>query len=514
LLQESVIYKFIYTVFAFLGESWNDSLIARFFRRCGRFFGAVFSGSAIIGFIKREGIADRGFSNSAVYSFVDWLVNLPQRLLHPLYLRAEEVFAESLLFKALLFILDRLHILAAGFIFFALVIEHDSWLNLYSTVAMVALFALYMARTVVEGKTGFKLSVFNAFLLLFILCVLLAEIFSIMPKESLRFLAFYLTCFLAVMIFMVTIRSRADMSEVLFFILAGVTIGGIYGVYQKYAGVAVNVAWVDTKVNQGDMNRVYSFFLNPNNFAEIMILFLPFYMAAFFNTKSIFKKLVYLAMALPPFAALIFTQSRSAWIGFAVSVVVYLFFKEKRLIPVFILFGVIALPFLPQSILLRLRTITNVNDSSMATRIDVYKTVLPILKDYWFTGLGLGNETLLKVSWNYYMFLDNNKLPSHSHNLYFQIWFETGFTGILAFLAFIGSTVKKSIKSLYGSKDRYVNNILIAGLASLAGILVTGLVEYVWFYQRVMLFFWVVIGIMLAAFCIREKQQEGQAAAE
>lgn len=510
MLQESLIYRFVYTICAYLGRAWDESHIVRFFRKCGLFFSTLFSGSAAVGFIKREGALNRGFSGSAAFRFVDGLFNLPQRLLHPLYERAEQVLAESLLFKALLLVLKKLHLFAAGFIFIALIVKHDSWNNLYSTIAMAVLFVLYLVRTIVEGRTGFYLNIFNVFLMIFVVCVLLAEVFSIMPGGSLRFLAFYLTCFIVVLLFMVSIRTREDMSEVLAVILAGVTIGGLYGVYQKYAGVAVNVSWIDPKLNQGSLDRVYAFFYNPNNFAEIIVMFIPFYMAAFFNTRSLFKKLVYLAMAVPPFAALLFTQTRSAWIAFAVAGLVYVFFKEKRLIPVFILLGILAIPLLPQSIILRLRTITNPEDTSSETRLALYQTVLPILKDYWFTGLGLGNETLLRVSRNYFSFIPNGTIPSHSHNLYLQIWLETGIAGILSFLAFIGATVKKSIKSICSKKDSYVNNIFIAGLASLSGIFVIGIVEYVWFYQRVMLFFWAVVGIILAALCIGARLQEGQ----
>ncbi len=514
MLQESYIYRFAYMICAYLGRSWSESLVARFFKKCGSFFGAVFSGSAVVGFFKREGILNRGFSGSAAFRLADALFNLPQRLLHPLYKKAEHIFAESLLFKALLFLLKKLHLLTAGFLFIALVVKDASWNNLYSAIAMALLFLLYLARTVVEGRTELHLSVLNVFLLLFALCVVLAEIFSIMPGNSLRFLAFYLTCFLLVIIFMTSIRTREDMGEVLAVILVALTIGGLYGVYQKFTGVAVNASWVDTKVNQGDMSRVFSFFLNPNNFAEIIVMLMPFYMAAFFNTKNLLKKLIYLALAVPPFAALILTQTRAAWIAFAVAGLVYVFFKEKRLIPVFILLGLLAAPFLPQSIIMRIRTITNPEDSSAETRLLMYQTVLPIVKDYWFTGLGLGNETLLRVSRNYYSFLPNGAMLAHSHDLYLQIWLETGIAGILSFLAFIAATVKKSIRTICGAKDAFVVNILIAGVASLSGILVIGIVEYVWFYQRVMLIFWVVIGLMLAALSINARRQEEQEVAE
>ena len=300
---------------------------------------ALFAGSVIAGFIARESAISRIWGDSAAFRFADGLVGLPQRIFHPLYKKSEDIFRQSLLFGVIVYILDRLHLLVAFFLFFALVARGESWNNLYSTVILVFLLLLYFLRTVIDGETGFYLKVFNVFLLLFVVCVILAEIFSIMPKSSLRFLAFYLTCFILVLLLMATIRTREQLTAAMFVILAGMTLCGLYGIYQNFKGVPVNPSWVDTTVNAGTMSRVYSTFMNPNNFAEIIVLLLPFYLAAAFNAKGLFMKLLYLALAVPPFISLLLTLSRSAWIGFAVAFLVYVFFKEKKLIPVFILLG-------------------------------------------------------------------------------------------------------------------------------------------------------------------------------
>ncbi len=47
--------------------------------------------------------------------------------------------------------------------------------------------------------------------------------------------------------------------------------------------------------------------------------------------------------------------------------------------------------------------------------------------------------------------------------------------------------------------DKYLKYTIIAGISSLAGILVVGVAEYVWYYPRVMVIFWVVVGLLLAA---------------
>lgn len=503
MIHESLIYRLITGIFALFKRLGQDSVILKGLRRFGALLGTLFSNSAIVCFATREGAVNRSYESSFLYKMVDGLIRFPQKILHPIYKKAESVLSESIVFKALTFLLDKLHLLAGGFLFIALVVPYKYWDNWYSAIAMIALFFLYFLRTIVNGRTNFRTGAFNIFLVMFMICVLLAQIFSIMPAESRRFLVFYMTCFLMVFIMIAVIRTKEELMQVINMALAGLTIAGIYGVYQYIIKVPVNPAWIDTKLNQGNLTRVFSFFNNPNDFAEVILIFVPFYCAAFFNTKNVFARLVYLAMAVPPVLSMLMTLSRGAWVALALAAVVYVFFKEKKLIPVFVLLGFAAVPFLPQSILLRLRTLMNPADSSYSTRIEIWKTVAPIIKDYWLTGLGLGNETLLRVSKNYYSFVVKGSIPSHSHNLYLQIWVETGIFGITSFLAFILTTVKKSIKSIVSPGDDGIKNVLVAGLASLAGILANGMIEYVWFDRRVMLFFWAAVGIILAAMVIR-----------
>lgn len=502
MLQESLAYKFIYIVCSCFSKAWQDSFIAKALRKCGAFFGRLFSGSAIVDFTTREGAVNKTYEGSLLFKAVDGLLNLPQRIFHPLYLKAEDAFAESIAFRVLTYLFNKLHLLTACFLFIALIAPYAYWNNMYSTLAIAALLLLYFIRTIVEGRTGFQTAAFNVFLVLFIICVFLGEVFSIMPGNSLRFFGYYLTGFMMVLLLVVTLRTKKEITELLAVALAGLTIAGLYGIYQYIIKVPVNPAWVDTTLNQGSMTRVFSFFNNPNDFAEVILIFVPFYFAMTFNAKHTLTKLLYLAMAIPPLLSILLTQARGAWIAIALAALVYVFFQEKRLIPVGILLAFAAVPFLPHTILMRLKSF-NMADSSFKTRIDVWQTVIPILKDYWFTGLGLGNDTLIRISKNYHIFVAKGSIPSHSHNLYLQLWLETGFPGIVAFLAFIFTTVKKSIRTLAHSEDKFVKNILIAGLASLTGLLANGVIEYVWFDRRVMLFFWASVGIILSTLYVR-----------
>ena len=52
--------------------------------------------------------------------------------------------------------------------------------------------------------------------------------------------------------------------------------------------------------------------------------------------------------------------------------------------------------------------------------------------------------------------------------------------------------------------DKYLKYGIIAGVSSLAGILVVGIGEYVWYYPRVMVIFWIITGLLLASLNLTE----------
>jgi O-antigen ligase len=160
-------------------------------------------------------------------------------------------------------------------------------------------------------------------------------------------------------------------------------------------------------------------------------------------------------------------------------------------------------------------TIFNPNDTSINFRDKIFEVFKPMLKDYWITGIGLGtgdpNKTFMKLIQNYPLTLVNpngNYVPPHTHVLYYQIWIETGIIGIVSFLWMIIRLYWQSMVSIFRKIDEKANNIIIAGISGLAGCLLIGTKEYIWFYPRTMVFFFVNMGIIYAAIAITKKKRE------
>ncbi len=81
----------------------------------------------------------------------------------------------------------------------------------------------------------------------------------------------------------------------------------------------------------------------------------------------------------------------------------------------------------------------------------------------------------------------------HCHNIYLQVWCETGLVGVISFVGGIFWTVKKGCRAVTaGGCDPVVRMTIIGGVSALAGTMLCGMADYIWNYPRVMLIFWFV----------------------
>jgi O-antigen ligase len=503
-MADSLIVKYVYCLLSILQAWYRHSAFARIVDSLGKKLDMLLKSSSIVDLVSREGIFPRMWRSSKFYMLTNKVLNLPSQALRRIYSERKHIFEHSLFFKAVDVLLKRYHLLLAFCILIVIVFPDNRWYNIFATILALGLLVLFFIKTVTYEGYGFKIKNFDIYLILFIISVFLAEIFSLFPIESLRFLVFYINCFLLLLLLVSAIKTQEELSQVVTMLLAGITLTGLYGIWQKIVGVPVNLSQIDISLNEGMGGRIYSTMGNPNNYAEVLVLFLPFYAAMVLNSKTFLKKLLFIAMAIPPLASLMLTLSRSSWIGFAVALLVFTFLWNKKLLPVIVIAGVFCIPFLPLSIYRRILTIFNPNDSSASYRVRIYRTVWPMLKEYWYSGVGLGSDAFMNVVRKYHLY--TGAVPPHSHNLLLQIWLEIGLIGVLSFIGYLIRLFKSSIKAIKSKRDPKAVNIVIAGISAIIGVMVISLAEYIWFYHRVMVLFWVVAGMLIAAIRLAKKE--------
>lgn len=413
----------------------------------------------------------------------------------------ERTFRGSFLFH--------LESLLAVFVLLIFIIPHNLWNNLYATALTALLTAVYFL-CIISGRADMEKRPKGGLwfpLLFFIFTVFLGVAGSPALGDSVRVLAFFVTAFLLCVVVRGTLSSYEKIDFFLRSIVLALLITGVYAAVQRVMGVAADASLTDLELNQNMPGRVFGTLGNPNNFAEFLMLFIPFALAFSLNQeKTGWKALGLLAVAVGTLA-LVLTYSRSGWLAFALAAVVFVALYNWRLLPILLLVGVLCIPLLPETVLNRILTIGNLADSSSSYRVDIWTGSLRMLRDgYWFAGTGLGAEAFTSVYPDYAV--GTSRVAPHTHMQFMEMLAELGILGLLSLLWYSISLSRRTAVAAAGSASRKLRNVLCAAAASMAGITAIGFVEYTWFYPRVQLAFFIAAGIAMAAVHIAGKEQK------
>lgn len=493
----SVILTFGVMLFDKLREFFNHSFAAFLLDRLVLRAKNLFSNSFVWNFFRRNDYFSKTWHNSVFFSATQAVLNMPSRFFRRLYLKLQRLLENSIIFKIVNAISDRFIVITGVSLVLIILIPESRWSNKYSVVVLCALILLFFVKTVVNENYRFNLKAMDFIFVVFIITFLLSAATFFLPNTSLKYLILYAVEFLFLLTIVSSVKTEKELDILLKIILAGVAAVGLYGIWQfKVSGVPVDPSITDIKLNSRLAGRVYSTMGNPNVLGGLLVLTLPFFGAVILNSKNLINKIIYALLCMPPLITLVLTGSRSAWVSFAVSIMVFVFFKNWKLLPLILVLGFLLIPILPASIYARIQTMFNPNDTSTKYRILIYNSAFSMLKDYWITGVGLGSTVFNGVFRNY--LLQGITTVAHAHNLYLHIWLEAGIAAIITFVWFIARVVKKCMINIFNKTNKNINNILIAGVSSIAGIVVMGFADHVWFFNRIMLIFLVVVAIILA----------------
>ena len=397
-------------------------------------------------------------------------------------------------------VLLRFEVLLGGFVFLMFIVPHAYWSNSYAVLAAVGFFGLWFLMTSAGKREKLYPKALGLPFLLFVLSCFISLIFTTDMADSLRILMFFLAAFVLAYMVSAELSTVARLRSLMRWLYAAVMVTAAYAVVQRIMGVEVNASLTDLALNEGVPGRVYSTLDNSNNYAEFLVLFTPLCAAWAINLKDVRARFVFSCALALPMLALIMTYSRSGWLSFMLAVLVFVYYTDKRLIPVGFVACLLLIPFLPDSIVTRFLTIFNSADSSASYRIIVWRGVLLMLCDYGLTGIGLGPYTFDNV-YPAYAITEKAALVAHSQMLYLDLIIELGALGFIAFMWYMFRTMKDSAFAVCRCRNRApeVRGAVLAGLAAFCGMAVFSFFEYIWFYPRILFGFFILLGIVLGA---------------
>lgn len=340
--------------------------------------------------------------------------------------------------------------------------------------------------------------------IIFTIMIVVATALSTNVRGSARDLSVHLVSIAFLFTMINSIKTKEDLNAILTTFVLSAGLVAAYGLFQYKTGIELDKAWVDKSVNPEITVRVYSVFGNPNILAEYLIIALPFAIALFWDSKRFLKKLVFLGCTGVLMLSLVLTTSRGGWVGFALGVVAFIILVDKRLLLGAIPVGIVAIFLMPPTIINRILSIGNLQESSNATRIKIWSITLDIIRDNWLTGVGFGYLPFKQTFVQYIRTMN----VFHAHNMYFETISEMGILGLIALVVMIFVLLKYSVIAIKNSKG-YLSTIGAGAVAALLSILCHGLFENVLYIPRIIMTFWVLIGFILVIYRLSIKERVG-----
>lgn len=506
-LENSVILSSIY-------RCWLDSRFFALLSLIWRPFKNAYDNLFIVKRLRNADSIQRAYSNSLFARFIRFVCSIITKLIAAIAKPLKGAAETSLIIKlcrgsAIL----NFEFLLGAFICAMFIVPHEFWNNSYAILAAFGFLAIYFIMAgcgkrslLYPDKLGFPF-------MLFAIVLVLSLLFSHARSDSARILVFFMASFAFMYVIASDISSIKRLEKLMAFIYAALIVTSLYAIAQRaFNLVYVDASFTDLKANVGVPARVTSTLDNPNNFSEFLVLFLPL-CAAFAGTRKNVLWSVVLCIGLAfPALGLIMTYSRSGWISIMLAAFVYVWLRNKKLIPALIILALMAVPFLPDSIITRITSLTTSLsgkghiDTSAAHRLALWQGVAYMLRDYGVTGIGLGPDSFICL---YPGYAQRGAMDGayHTQTLYLELILEIGILGFVSFMWMALRNIKNIVIARRGA-GTVLKPVLIACAAAFVGIAFSCCVEYIWFYPRNMFAYFILFGISLAAINISSAKKD------
>lgn len=368
-------------------------------------------------------------------------------------------------------------------------------------------FILWVIITFLSPEKRFFKNLDKFSLLFFILLGIniYATFFSPYLISALKGLAKFLVYFAVFFIFRDIFEDIAKQKRAIIFILLSTFILSIYCIYQWIIKVPQLVGWEDPELIAKGITRVYGTLLNPNLLGGYLISVFPFLFSALIFYPY-FKCFILLSIIISALS-IIWTYSRGAYLGFLGSlgilfsgIFLYLWQKDKKLRKKLVIFSLIIV-FLGVGLIFSsnylkariLSMFTLWGHTSNATRVMIWKSSFKIFKDFFLTGIGLGNDVFRQV---YAFYMEPKYTALASYNLFLELAIEGSIFSLIVFLIMIYTLIKIFLFS-FSNWDFTKKVMGIVSLSSIIAPLFHGLVDTIWYRPYPQIIFWLACAFLL-----------------
>lgn len=359
------------------------------------------------------------------------------------------------------------------------------FLSIEIICAEILLLFLSFFFKAIRGKRSVTFGTLEFCIFLFSLLLLFGGIFSVSPMTSIKTSLAYILLVSSYFLVVNLIKNYAMLKRMLAFVSISFFFCTAYGIARIVMG------FINHPVNvlQARATVIDSTFGDAEFFAEYLIALIPLVLSFMIVEKGFKNKGRIAFVVLFGICSLVFTWSKTAFLAFALTILIYFIIINKKSVTVYIFaafFMPIIYSFLPTVLQNGLSDFFDMSDFVSMFSSSVWKEAWDTLGKYSFTGVGVGKSAFDAV-YNY---------GSNSVSLYLHLLFEIGVLGLVVFASIIFFAISKSFSRFKNSENRRLKVIASASLCGAFAMLLKGFTGYTWYNYRVFLLFWLLISIV------------------
>lgn len=411
---------------------------------------------------------------------------------------------------------------------------------MFFRIITVLIAAFWLVRIMESGEFSLIRTPLDLPLLAFLLIAVVATLFSIDPHlstwgqlyryEGLVTIISYIFIYYAAVHF---VRRQGEQNLLLGSVLLVSGLVSVYAILQRFG-----IDFITWDAEMMDVTRSFATFGNPVFLGAYVVLVLPIAIifaiffrsvtrdaenssdtiAASYGALALIRVLLRIAsILLIPLlvAALIFSYTRAAWLGFLVAFIFIGLFsfsevwKRKKIVaPVVAILVIVVVVFgfmvlrgnveIERSVIERVRSIAKLSEGSVVSRLVLWNTSLQMIKGRPLLGFGLDTYALAFQQYqpaNWYKTIKEEALPDKAHNEMLQIATSAGLLGLMVYLWLLVTFLVKGLGAL--RRARPPNRTLLVGLmAAIIGYLIQ--IQFSFSIISVAPLFWLLLGLTTA----------------
>jgi putative inorganic carbon (HCO3(-)) transporter len=333
------------------------------------------------------------------------------------------------------------------------------------------------------------------------------------------------------------VKTKAMARKIITTVVVSSSAVGAYGIFQYLTGFQLLEQWVRETPY---LTRINSAMADVNSLGAYLSLLLPLIILLIVVTEERKKKYLLTVLAPVLFFCLIFTNSRSSWVGFFGALVLLMIityrdklyllynnrfirinFKKILWVGLSLLLASIAILVLiarsynieskktvdsPMNLVFFTLNPNNMLDTVTTGRIKTYwRSGTEMIKDHPLFGVGIGSFAIHFT--DYKDKLKNASHPENAHNYFLQIGAELGVVGLVVFLYLIVIIFRTAFIGLKKTNERYWKFILLGILSGIFGFLLTCLAQHPLLLIEIQFIFWLFVSLIFMVTDLKKIQR-------